>query len=30
LVKGIRFEVPEESGEVVPLTGVSMTISFAL
>ena len=30
LVKGIRFEVPEENGEVVPLTGVSMTISFAL
>lgn len=30
LVKGIRFEVPEENGEVVGLTGVSMTISFAL
>jgi len=30
LVKGIRFEVPEENGEVVELTGVSMTISFAL
>ena len=30
LVKGIRFDVPEENGEVVELTGVSMTISFAL
>lgn len=30
LVKGIRFDVPEENGEVVGLTGVSMTISFAL
>ncbi len=30
LVKGIRFDVPEENGEVVALTGVSMTISFAL
>ena len=30
LVKGIRFDNPEENGEVVGLTGVSMTISFAL
>ena len=30
MVKDIRFDPPEENGEVVELTGVSMTISFAL
>ena len=30
LVKGIRFDRPEENGDVVELTGVSTTISFAL
>ena len=30
LVKGIRFDIPEDNGEAVELTGVSMTISFAL
>ena len=30
MVKDMRFDPPEENGEVVELTGVSMTISFAL
>ena len=30
LVKGIRFDSPEENGKAVELTGVSMVISFAL